>query len=88
MVSSPPLGPTSTAPHHFFVRAPSLGPPAQEGCGAVGATQRRTTKMLEQLPSKDWLRKLGLFNLGKGRLWEDLTAAFQYLKGAHEQEGN
>ena len=52
--------------------------------------QRRATKMirgLEYLSYENRLREVGPFRSEKRKLWGDFIVAFQYLKGAYEQEG-
>jgi len=77
-------------PLHLVLCVQLWSPQHREDVQLWERVQKRDTKMIrktEHLSYEEKLTELGLFSLEKRRLWGDLTAAFQYLKGAYKKDG-
>ncbi len=65
---------------HLEYSIQAWGPWLRKDAELLEYNQRRDAKMIRELEHISCEKGLGLFSLEK-RLWEDLIASFQYLKG-------
>jgi len=65
------------------------GPQHKKDMDLLEQVQRKAIKMirgLEHLLCEDRLREFGFFSVEKRRVWGDLVAAFQFLKGTYRKD--